>query len=783
MDRYQIKPEPSDGLSWFHPGRLVRRKNARGDSSNLVIMHIALQGCLKAGAIPYGLTADTGGHIRYLLELVHALSELPEVSHQILVTRAFDAPDLGEEYREPEERLSEKVTIWRCQGNSSAYLPKEALWRELPKLTEVLLGRIRQEGVQPDLVHAHYADAGVMAMRMKAALGVPYVFTAHSLGATKAQHQPEERVSRELRRRIRYEELALSHADRVIASSDHEARVQYGLYRRHEAARIRVNPPGCNFQSFRAPAPAHVAERVDGELRRFLRRPERPCLLAIARPVEKKNLRALIMAYGENPGLRAKANLVIYAGPNRELMSGEPEARRVWQDLLQLIDRYDLYGDVAYPKQHEVGDVPAVYQWAARRRGVFVNPALNEPFGLTLLEAAAAGLPVVATRFGGPVDIVNHCQHGRLVAPTDTSAIARACHDLLANELDWQRHASNGKRGVNFYTWARHVHRYLADMFGSEPALTARRSVRPVTRMLVTDMDGTLLGHWQGLKRLSHWLERNRQCLFVVATGRGVTEALRQLAAWGAPRPDFLITDVGSTIYQLDPHGQPHLLPGWHRHLDHGWHRAACEQLLDASAALVPQPDATQSAYKLSYFTRPAGDRPPEVEGEGATATATDGAPLDKAIARRLVSAGLEARVVHSHGHLLDILPARSGKAGAAEFLRQRFNIDHEDVVAAGDSGNDADLLEYAALGIAVANHSAELERLRSCPTLYWAKSESAAGILEGLEHWHQRHPAVTGADTTKPGAQYLPPASEQKSSTPARPGLESGSRGMEAGI
>ncbi len=46
--------------------------------------------------------------------------------------------------------------------------------------------------------------------------------------------------------------------------------------------------------------------------------------------------------------------------------------------------------------------VPALYRLAAARGGVFVNPALNEPFGLTLLEAAACGLPVAATRVSLP---------------------------------------------------------------------------------------------------------------------------------------------------------------------------------------------------------------------------------------------------------------------------------------------------------------------------------------------------------------------------------------------
>ena len=61
-------------------------------------------------------------------------------------------------------------------------------------------------------------------------------------------------------------------------------------------------------------------------------------------------------------------------------------------DLLMAIDRHDLYGSVAVPKHHRNEDVPELYRLAVRRRGVFVNPALTEPFGLTLIEAAASGL-------------------------------------------------------------------------------------------------------------------------------------------------------------------------------------------------------------------------------------------------------------------------------------------------------------------------------------------------------------------------------------------------------
>ncbi|KAM1892760.1 hypothetical protein ACFX14_035882 [Malus domestica] len=47
--------------------------------------------------------------------------------------------------------------------------------------------------------------------------------------------------------------------------------------------------------------------------------------------------------------------------------------------VLKLIDKYDLYGQVAYPKHHKQSDVPDIYRLAAKTKGVFINPALVEP--------------------------------------------------------------------------------------------------------------------------------------------------------------------------------------------------------------------------------------------------------------------------------------------------------------------------------------------------------------------------------------------------------------------
>ena len=106
--------------------------------------------------------------------------------------------------------------------------------------------------------------------------------------------------------------------------------------------------------------------------------------------------------------------------------------------------------------------MPDIYRLAAVSRGVFVNPALTEPFGLTLLEAAASGLPVVATENGGPVDIIANCRNGLLVDPLDKKAITGALLKILHNPEQWRELSSRGLQGVRkHYAWPAHAKVYL----------------------------------------------------------------------------------------------------------------------------------------------------------------------------------------------------------------------------------------------------------------------------------------------------------------------------------
>ena len=423
----------------------------------MFIMHIALQGCLRAHDVEYGITADTGGHIRYLLELAQASARDHAIERIDIVTRAFDADFSAGDYRKPCEYLNPKVRIVRLPTPDPAYRAKEALWDQLPAFTDALVDYIDGLERAPDVLHAHYADAADVAAGVKARRGLPFVFTAHSLGLPKRQcaaragqggqgsqsgHIDHGAVVA-LDRRIGFENAALEKADFVIASSRDEAEIQYADYPAYEPGRIRVIRPASDLQVFEKAEPT---ARVQHMLQRFLVDPDKPALLAIARPVTRKNLASLIRAYGESPALQDRANLVILAGGRQSLDALEPEIADNLREMLHLIDHYDLYGRVAYPKQHRVADVPGVYAWARERAGLFANVAFNEPFGLTLLEAAAAGLPVIATDSGGPNDIIEQCHNGVLVNPCATDAIAKAALDLLGDPERWQRHADNGRR-------------------------------------------------------------------------------------------------------------------------------------------------------------------------------------------------------------------------------------------------------------------------------------------------------------------------------------------------
>ncbi|KAI8477407.1 MAG: hypothetical protein J3K34DRAFT_515747 [Monoraphidium minutum] len=208
---------------------------------------------------------------------------------------------------------------------------------------------------------------------------------------------------------------------------------------------------------------------------RFLRNPRKPVILAMSRPDAKKNITTLVRAFGENRALREIANLVLVMG-NRKVIDGMASgSKQVLESVLKLIDAYDLYGSVAYPKRHGQGDISDIYLLPQRTRGVFVNIALQEPFGLTLIEAAAHGVPIVATTHGGPVDIITTLSNGILVDPTDHKVVGEAVLRLLTDAGLWEQCAAAGRDNINAYSWPSHCSRCLSAIEAEKTKVMSRR--------------------------------------------------------------------------------------------------------------------------------------------------------------------------------------------------------------------------------------------------------------------------------------------------------------------
>lgn len=695
----------------------------------LYIVMLSVHGLIRGHDLELGRDADTGGQTTYVVELARALAAHRDVERVDLVTRLVEDSHVDHDYAVPVEQIGRRAFIVRVRCGPRRYLRKETLWPYLDEFASGALRHIRSVARPPDVIHSHYADAGRVGVRLSSLLGVPLVHTGHSLGRLKRERLLEKGLSEEtiesrynMAIRIEAEEETVHRASLVIASTHQELDEQWARYDNFQRGRGRVIPPGIDLARFRPPRRGEKPPEIARDLERFLSVPSRPMVLALSRADERKNLATLVHAFATNERLRRRANLVIVAGTRDDLRQMEKGPREVLTSILFDIDRHDLYGSVAFPKRHESDEVPAIYRLATRSFGVFVNPALTEPFGLTLLEAAASGLPIVATRDGGPRDIIRNCHNGVLVDPLDPDAMGEAIRRAISDHARWRRWSRAGIEGVRrHYSWEGHVRSYLEairGLRGKRRAPSRRRArgrLSTIDRLLVCDIDNTLIGDSPGLRKLLGELEPLREEIgFAVATGRRVESAIRVLQRWSVPTPDVLITSVGSEIHwghRLE------ISSSWRDHIRPGWEPDAIRAAMRELPGLELQSEREQREFKISY----------EI-GEGA--------PGRRAIERHIRRHGLRARVIHSHARYLDLLPLRASKGRALRFLAERLGIPLERILVAGDSGNDEEMLVGPTLGVVVGNYSDEIEGLRGRPRIYFAEERYAYGVLEGIEHY-----------------------------------------------
>jgi sucrose-phosphate synthase len=715
------------------------------NSSGLYIILVSVHGLIRGHNLELGRDADNGGQTKYVVELACTLAKHPEVERVDLVTRLVQDPKVSSDYAQPVEVLCDKAQIIRLACGPRRYLRKEVLWPYLDTFADELLRHIRKLGKIPNVIHTHYADAGYVGSRVAGWLGIPLVHTGHSLGRVKLQRLLEHGTKQEsieenfhISTRIEAEEITLGGAALVIASTNQEVEEQYSIYDRYQPERMVVIPPGVALERF-YPAPDHWPNPpIYEKLQRFLQDPYKPMITAISRPAIRKNVGTLIKAFGEDPQLRELANLVIVLGNRDDITTMESVSRQVLTEILQLIDRYDLYGHVAYPKHHTSDDVPDLYRLTAKTRGVFINPALTEPFGLTLIEATACGVPIVATSDGGPRDIIAACQNGLLVDPLNIPDIQNALRTTLTNAQQWQRWSNNGLINVRqHFSWESHVEQYLERVcrFPRQkvqsllsPLVTFPASEHPgwnipdtnhlptADRFLVTEIDNTLLGDQEALETLIARIRQEGQTTGVcIATGRSLKSALNMLEEWEFPMPDLLITSTGSEIYY-----GPQIVTdtSWEKHISYNWQPEAIREAMKDIPGVELQPPEAQGKFKISYFVDPSIS------------------PSYRDIIRHLRRQQLPVKGIYSHNMYLDLLPIRASKGDALRYIALKWGLPVKRFLVAGASGNDETMLAGNTLAVVVGNYSKEIQKLRGYAQIYFAQGHYAWGILEALDHY-----------------------------------------------
>lgn len=702
--------------------------------SGIKIALVSLHGLIRGHDLELGRDEDTGGQTRYVVELARALALQEGVQRVDLITRQIMDDRVDPGYAQLEEPLGGKAYIVRIPFGPRRYLAKTKLWPYLEVFVDQCLHYFQRNRRVPDIIHGHYADAGYGGGQLARLLGIPFIFTGHSLGRVKLERLRQSGMDADkiekrfnISRRIEAEEFALETCSLICTSTHQEVTDQYERYEHYVPDRMEVIPPGVDLTSFHPPREGLVEDtEIEKKINGFLANPEKPMILAMARPDHRKNLEMLVRVYGESPQLQRRANLVLVMGSREDIRSMPPGQKTVLQQILTLIDVYDLYGKVAYPKTHQPSEVPAIYRLVTASKGIFVNAAMTEPFGLTLLEAAASGAPIVATNDGGPRDIIANCQNGLLVDPFDPQGIEQALMHLLIEPNKWEEFSRNGLSNVfKYYSWERHCQRYLRDVgeiFDKSediPEIASGRKprkMRQIDRVIIADIDNTLTGDDEAMHRFFDLIAHTKEHVgFGIATGRRFEEVMEIMKQLSIPKPEVLITSVGTEMY----YGKNLTMDSsWHKHIDFRWEPEKTRDLLSTVEGLYLQEETEQSRFKISY--RMDVEVAPKVSG----------------IRKMLREAGIRAKVIVSLGMFLDIIPTRAGSGVSVRHMAFKWGLPLENILIAGDSGNDEEMLAGNTLGVVVGNYSSELEKLRKYPRIYFARAHHAMGIIEGIEYY-----------------------------------------------
>ena len=376
-------------------------------------------------------SGDSGGMNVYVRELVSALAQAGVDC--TTYTRA-SRPGLAEVVQvEPGHRVVH-IPAGRFD------LPKEDLPSVVGEFGDGVIDHLKN-GVGADVVHANYWLSGQVAHRIKHELDLPFVSTFHTLARVKAEGGDPEPLWRE-----HAEAEIIRCADAICVScteEDSQFRRLYG----NPSGRIEIVAPGVEHAFF-APGDARGARFALGL-------GAGPVLLFVGRIQPLKGVDVAVRALAELG--RRDARLLIVGGASGS--DGSGEVARV----MDLIDELGVRDQVVFvqPQPHHI---LSTYYRAA---DVVVVPSRSESFGLVALEAAACGIPVVASAVGGLLTLVDDARTGFLVSNRDPAVFASRIASILDNPTLAAQMSVRAAHSAQRYTWslaAARLRRVYADL-------------------------------------------------------------------------------------------------------------------------------------------------------------------------------------------------------------------------------------------------------------------------------------------------------------------------------
>jgi len=340
------------------------------------------------------------------------------------------------------------VRVVRIPAGPWEFIPKEQIYEVLPELAKNMVQFIRQNGLQYDLFHGHYVDAGIVTVDVAKALQKPAFFTEQSLGAWKRKDMSGD--PHEMERRFRFnhrisEELRVFKSvvvQTVTTEVQREAMEQLYGWRTDN---VVIIPPGVDAQRF------HPMK--DDETTIASKLPPR-YVFNLGRIDSNKGHDLLLNAFDIVQREMPQVDLVIGGGsskPQKTELELIASMKQIIQEK-QMVTRVHILGYV--PDEHLV----SYYQ----RSELFVLPSIFEPFGMTALEAMACGKPVVASKLGGIREVISSGQDGLLVDPSNTGELASTMIDLLKDPERVRCMGLQGRKKIEEeYSWDAIANRHL----------------------------------------------------------------------------------------------------------------------------------------------------------------------------------------------------------------------------------------------------------------------------------------------------------------------------------